>query len=1498
MYIMKRDNHSAFRIPRMPISTPLSSPWRRREISSRSTPTCSHPSLRRSIDKNYRTFRSNSYPNNGSGASSYTILGLSTMLARKRLLETIKHKIHEKEDSVNLTTEFRDPFSLLLALCASFRFADAAIRFAQKERDRSLTAGAEGLFLVAAAVGNVLMNMIQKRRHHTEMAERVRVAVQQMLRDRDKKHKQWEIKETLLNCRPTEPQSTVLLPSNSYVACYRDSQWQRVPINLLVEGDVVGLMSGDIAPGEVRHIGVDENEVEQVYPRGYKLPPWTIKHGKDTTRFTATFDPPLLLELCGGMRIFEMMETPVVQDIEDALFRINRPVTPTQKLQAQAKLVAVYICTLYSVLVLAAIGLRVILQHRSLETTLSHVLLGPMSIWLCFASLNTPLVLFVAEAAATASILGSFDDILIPKKHKKQAHKRSMDNEKINTGQGCTKACDKKSRHVSHGSRIDSAMATILKATALMPADIFDVEDRERLRSENARKQSAIMLSLQYFLVVLRFRVMRCDLAHLSDRRHLLVPFRSFRLLERLGNITMLCCFDDDILCEQTPSVEEIFLLNDKQNNSNSIVLDLHAERDCDTGLKFEDPKWKQHLPLLKPIGFAIMVNDEENPAQSYDENIRYLVNEGLCSMDDGHTRDPYLKTCMQRLSAHIRMLPFPKHLRNLSREIGFSVADDLSMFQRQQSIHIICPRLAHHEHTNDHHDQNQEDSRYRGNLKSHMYSTVILDKRSHRHQLLSRGHPTVVLAHCSEYWDGKSICPLTSEKQRAILDMYNQWRVEDLDCIAFSYVPVPPKLNNLFTRSDNKKNSFRDSPDESGLQGRRKRMLPPVYLVDDSTTTEVSSPQSRARQSSTLISTEVSSPQPRARKSSTPMSSSMSEHYGQVSKRHRHSIDPGSSLASMSSIDDNSIDQESISGSRTTKSMGATPSGQTTPLAKARGNRTFSDFKPSSGLQLFETSSIEESMLWRLQDDQIFLGMVASGVQPKLHTPDFIEDLNACGIRFVYFSPRNMRRSKLLAEKMGIETDWNCAISLRSLDSDGPDPHRMTSNYSDWDVKARLPHGVEAIKRHLAEVDNVPLLVSLYTDSTPETISQMISIFQENHEVVMGVGSSLKESNAHLFSKADLAVALQGDVQALFNKPIPCGKELPVLSDEDIQLSQILNTLACTFRLKSSPDDANSQEKHSQEFTDSTNDATSSGTATVAHLIELIRLGRQMLTNFYQLNTFIFVSQLFIATIILVSYAVPFPHVPQLSCSSIFWLLWVFIPALSLSMLASASETDIMKNTPRKNEEFDMEENMPRLVAYFLGRHVPSVLLAIAVFECLLGFSLQASSNFNPNAFAIERFNKFGWMDFVFNDELVTVRPRPAAVVAALDRAEAGMLLSIGIYIVTSSCGYLYRCESAFKSSPIRNIMWVTVASILMCLQFILSMLRAGIVGADGVTLWYFVSQSVPLAFWATTLGLWPLVIFCVDELIKMHDKRHLSRYNKFLRMQFDTRLGMWSPK
>ena len=67
-------------------------------------------------------------------------------------------------------------------------------------------------------------------------------------------------------------------------------------------------------------------------------------------------------------------------------------------------------------------------------------------------------------------------------------------------------------------------------------------------------------------------------------------------------------------------------------------------------------------------------------------------------------------------------------------------------------------------------------------------------------------------------------------------------------------------------------------------------------------------------------------------------------------------------------------------------------------------------------------------------------------------------------------------------------------AISLRPLhEGQNIDEHRMTSSYADWVTNAKLPNGVENVKKHLQEVDNVPLLVSLFTDVTKCTTSEMV---------------------------------------------------------------------------------------------------------------------------------------------------------------------------------------------------------------------------------------------------------------------------------------------------------------------------------------------------------------------------------------------------------------------
>lgn len=84
--------------------------------------------------------------------------------------------------------------------------------------------------------------------------------------------------------------------------------------------------------------------------------------------------------------------------------------------------------------------------------------------------------------------------------------------------------------------------------------------------------------------------------------------------------------------------------------------------------------------------------------------------------------------------------------------------------------------------------------------------------------------------------------------------------------------------------------------------------------------------------------------------------------------------------------------------------------------------------------------------------------------------------------------SRENSVRTKAVGSLLGLETDWNCLISL------APTHHGGVKNVVGNVV---IPSGIEDIRRHIKEVDNVPLQVSLFSDSTPQSMHEMIQILQ-----------------------------------------------------------------------------------------------------------------------------------------------------------------------------------------------------------------------------------------------------------------------------------------------------------------------------------------------------------------------------------------------------------------
>lgn len=102
---------------------------------------------------------------------------------------------------------------------------------------------------------------------------------------------------------------------------------------------------------------------------------------------------------------------------------------------------------------------------------------------------------------------------------------------------------------------------------------------------------------------------------------------------------------------------------------------------------------------------------------------------------------------------------------------------------------------------------------------------------------------------------------------------------------------------------------------------------------------------------------------------------------------------------------------------------------------------------------------------------------------------PERIGDFQSAGVRFSLFSSSDIISTRHLGSVLGLETGWNSVVSLEESDKDA-----IFVNQEGNEV---LPAGIEKIKKHLKDIDDIPLLVSLYANCTPPTILQMIKILQ-----------------------------------------------------------------------------------------------------------------------------------------------------------------------------------------------------------------------------------------------------------------------------------------------------------------------------------------------------------------------------------------------------------------
>lgn len=126
---------------------------------------------------------------------------------------------------------------------------------------------------------------------------------------------------------------------------------------------------------------------------------------------------------------------------------------------------------------------------------------------------------------------------------------------------------------------------------------------------------------------------------------------------------------------------------------------------------------------------------------------------------------------------------------------------------------------------------------------------------------------------------------------------------------------------------------------------------------------------------------------------------------------------------------------------------------------------------------------------------------MVTMQYQAQTDMVSMIERLERACIRFVHFSKENEVRSRVFSEKMGIESGWNCHISLSDDHSNVTSPRSQSHDFngvavSNGGINADDEGAIESeLNRLLPPLTYVIAKVSIIFDSYLNDTSFLFSV-------------------------------------------------------------------------------------------------------------------------------------------------------------------------------------------------------------------------------------------------------------------------------------------------------------------------------------------------------------------------------------------------------------------
>ncbi|XP_046959526.1 transmembrane protein 94 isoform X3 [Vanessa cardui] len=930
---------------------------------------------------------------------------------------------------------------------------------------------------------------------------------------------------------------------------------------------------------------------------------------------------------------------------------------------------------------------------------------------------------------------------------------------------------------------------------------------------------------------------------------------RTANIVHVLGSLSALCCVDKKgILSWPNPTAEKVFFLRNssplsqnssktslngsmghqsqtnldqdgdmKQNPEPSTiveVLDLTHDQNAPFRVEFDEQRWRTHLARLKPLGLAALLN--------------------TCARAPRHTYAHFCAhlTCEAHHSEDLVPVTNRRCLCELAKQIGFTDAVAES-YNVQECLAVFRHLQA---------DTIRRETRFVRSLHlstrvkvplPHMLAVVVKDQ-SNQLQMLTQGTADIILDSCVDYWNGRDLTPISPSDRKKIIDFYQRNSLTAY-CTAFAYKPL--------TR---------------GVAGALARQY--LELPADSRALYAHAAQ-RAH----------------------------APHWPDAAALHFHSTD---SLLFNEVTDDDVNDADGY---------------------------------------------------FDMQCNQVFIGMVTMQYQAQSDMVELIERLERACIRFVHFSKENELRSRVFSEKMGLESGWNCHISLMSdhhhsgtissskalsmsapgainvehntvkfdnevkktrhsitthsglkqlqrdsittsqastdslLDARAeagespPDACRSLSCLTDstdhsaplnFDMsnRAKLPRGIENIRPHIEQVDNVPLLVSLFTDCTANSVQRMIQIMQDYGEVVCVMGSTANCQNMEIFMQADASIA----VEPLY--PVLCQKMPPYQVPRDcigpIDLARSLNSVPCSLSMSRDAD---------------------------VSLFALITMSRHFTMCLWNSTQFWICSSCFLSLLQLSSVMVFGAGALSAGgaaggalAGALLAAALSFAPPRAALVLRAATRPALAFNARMALFVFwcyackFLPSAISILVLY--GFTLRSFCEQIASFtnatSCWLIYPVNIGNYSSSQDLSLKSWH--GWGDDFYDGFYL---------------AQHITLALITLHLIVISLSFIQRHSSIWQGRFWTNRVWcVTVVFLILVQSSFSAVMLSGSYGACAAwaacALRYGVRAPL-LAAYAASL----LLVFALNELIKWQELKVDARNQRRARLDFGTKLGMNSP-